>query len=157
MPKLLARSLASAALFVSVAGCGSGFTDAESNDVDSPMSPLPESFAGRPVEMQGSLRVRSPNVVIYVWDAGQVDGDVVSLAVDGTWVLQRYTLTASKRAIRATLNPKGASYLVLFANDDGSIPPNTAAVSIDDGSGEQRLVLSADLFTNGAVTLQVQR
>ena len=121
-----------------------------------PVPNVPASYNGRPVNVQGEITVARPNITVYVWDSGTVDGDIISLAVNGNWITQNRTLTASKVAIPVTLNSKGYSYLLLYAVNEGSIPPNTAAVSIDDGTGEQLLTLSANLSTNAALNLRVR-
>ena len=121
-----------------------------------PVPNVPASFNGRPVDVQGEITVASPNVTIYVWDSGTIDGDIISLAVNGNWVTQNRTLTGSKVAIPVTLNSKGYSYLLLYAVNEGSIPPNTAAISINDGTGEQLLTLSANLSSNAALNLRVR-
>jgi hypothetical protein len=145
--------VAVAAIVIALAACELITTGAESTRAPN----VPSTFAGRPVDVQGLIVVRSPNVTIYVWDSGTIDGDVVSLALNGAWSVHGHTLTADKRAIHTTLNSSGYSYLLLYAHTEGSLSPNTAAVSIDDGTGEQVLTLSANLLTNGAVSLLVQR
>lgn len=121
-----------------------------------PVPNVPTSFSGRSVDVQGEITVASPNVTVYVWDSGVIDGDIISLAVNGSWVTQNRTLTASKFAIPVKLNSKGYSYLLLYAVNEGSIRPNTAAISINDGTREQLLSLSANLTTNGALNLVVR-
>jgi len=118
---------------------------------------VPSTFAGRSVQVQGTAYVKNNNVTLRVWDSGQIDGDIISLAVNGQWVLQNYTLTGTKYNVPVTLNRSGYSYILLYAHNEGSIPPNTAAVSIYDGVSEQTLVLSANLQTNGAYNVVVQR
>lgn len=139
--------LVSALAFV---GCGLFDEDT----VDSPN--VPSTFNGRPVETQGTVYVNSKDVTFYVWDSEIIDGDRISLIVDGDTILSDYTLTGTKRAIAHKLDNKGYNYVLLYAHNVGSLPPNTAALSIDDGDKEQVLVLSADLQTNGAYSIFVQ-
>jgi hypothetical protein len=145
--------LAAAALAVGVTACD--LATAPSDDGDSTATPTtPTTFAGRPVDVQGEIDVSSRNVVFNTWDSSQIDGDIVSLYVNGTPIVQNYTLTGAKRAIPFTLN-KGYNYVLLYAHNEGSISPNTAAVSIVENGREQTLVLSADLRTNGAYNIRV--
>jgi hypothetical protein len=117
---------------------------------------VPAEFNGRPVDVQGTAYVASPNVVLNLWDSGAIDGDIVSIMVNGVWVVQNLTLTGTKQPFNVTLNPSGYSYIMLYAHNEGDISPNTAAVSLNDGTGEQTLVLSADLLTNGAYNIVVE-
>lgn len=118
---------------------------------------VPTSYDGRVVDVQGTVYVSSRNVTFYVWDSGTIDDDNVTLIVNGNVILSNYTLTGTKKAISYTLSNYGYNYVILYANNEGSIPPNTCALSIDDGNGEQDLVLSADLSTNGAYNIYVSK
>ena len=123
----------------------------EEDTVDSPN--IPSTFNGRPVDTQGTVYVNSKDVTFYVWDSEVIDGDRISLIVNGDTIL---SLTGTKRAIPHKLDNKGYNYVLLYAHNVGSIQPNTAALSIDDGDQEQVLVLSADLDTNGAYSIFVE-
>jgi hypothetical protein len=113
---------------------------------------VPDTYNGRPVDVQGTLYVNNKNVTFYVWDSGSIDGDIISLIVNGKELVSYYTLTGSKKAVYATLN-KGYNYVLLYAHNEGNVSPNTAALSIDDGSGEQQIILSANLSTNAAYNI----
>jgi len=119
---------------------------------------MPSSYDGRPVDDQGTVYVSNRNVTIRAWDSGDIDGDIISLIVNGDVVLSSYTLDGplNKKEISVKLDNNGYNYILLYAHNEGSISPNTAALSIDDGTGEQNLVLSADLLTNGAMSIYVQ-
>lgn len=117
---------------------------------------VPDTYSGRSVDVQGTVYVSSKNVTFRVWDSGQIDGDIITLVVNGNEVLSYYTLTGTKRDISVTLDNNGYNYVLLYAHNEGSIPPNTAALSIDDGVTEQDLVLSANLTTNGAYNIVVE-
>lgn len=110
---------------------------------------VPDSYKGRPVDVQGTLYVNNKNVTFYVWDSGMIDGDIITLTVNGSELISYYTLTGSKKSVSSTLN-KGYNYVLLYAHNEGSTPPNTAALSVNDGSGEQEITLSANLSTNAA-------
>ena len=126
----------------------------QENDSSRPITP--DTFMGRDVMEQGTVYVADRDVTLNVWDSGQIDGDIISLYVNGRPVVSQQTLSGSKRSYRVQLNRSGYSYILLYAHNEGSIPPNTAAVSIDDGYYEQTLVLSADLSTNGAYNIVVE-
>jgi hypothetical protein len=117
---------------------------------------MPDSYNGRPVDDQGTIYVSNKNVTFNVWDSGQIDGDIITLVVNDKEVISYYTLTGFKKSVSVTLSNKGYNYVLLYAHNEGSLPPNTAAVSIDDGSGEQTIILSANLSTNGAYNIVVE-
>lgn len=144
------RPLFAAACLLSAASCMEPTEPANNQPI------VPTTLNGRPVEVQGTATVNSHIVTFNVWDSGAIDGDIISLNVNGNWVLQQYTLTGTKKPISVTLNKSGYSYVALFAHNEGSSPPNTAALSLNDGTSEQTLVLSANLTTNAAYNLVVR-
>jgi hypothetical protein len=108
---------------------------------------------GRKVQAERVLEVRRKQVKIRVWDNGTVDGDVLSLFVNGELLLKNYRVTRNKYELFVTLD-KPVNYLILHAINLGSISPNTVAVSVDDGTGEQVVIVSSNLDTSGAVMIR---
>lgn len=118
--------------------------------VDSPN--VPTTFLGRCVEVQGSVAVTTRDVTLEVWDGATIDGDIISLIVNGVTVLSEFELDGppNKKAVPVRLANSGFNYVLLFAHNTGTLFPNTAALSVDDGVSVQQLVISANLTTNGA-------
>lgn len=107
----------------------------------------------REVRVSRVIEVQKPTIRIKVWDSGTVDGDIVTLFLNGERILDKYRVHKSKFAIPVTLKADH-NFLILHAEDLGSIPPNTIAVSVDDGVKEQIIVLSSDLKVSGAVLVK---
>ncbi|TAK44963.1 MAG: hypothetical protein EPO28_04165 [Saprospiraceae bacterium] len=112
-----------------------------------------EQHEGREVQVERVLEVKSRKVKIRVWDNGIVDGDVLSLFLNGELLLKNYRVTRNKYTIPVTLE-QPVNYIILHAISTGSISPNTVAVSVDDGTTEQIVVVSSNLKTSGAVMMQ---
>lgn len=147
----LRYALTALALSALLVGCGDLFGP----DFSEPN--VPATFEGRPVEVQGTVTVGSSSVTFSVWDHGNlVDGDIISLVVNGKYVIREHTLTRTKRDVTVQLNPSGYSYVMLYAHNEGTSPPNTAGLVINDGSGAQTFSLEADLETNAAYNIVVQ-
>jgi hypothetical protein len=119
---------------------------------------VPDFFAGRNVQVQGTATVTSREVTFYLWDSGTIDDDIISFYVNGKKQVDTHTLRGpnSKREVKVTLEYEGYNYILLYAHNEGTISPNTCAISYDDGFGEQRITLSADLQTNGAYNFVVE-
>lgn len=107
----------------------------------------------REVRVSRIIEVQKPNIRIKVWDSGTVDGDIVTLFLNGKRILDKYRVNKSKYNVSVTL-AEDNNFLILHAEDLGSIPPNTIAVSVDDGVKEQILVLSSDLKVSGAILVK---
>jgi hypothetical protein len=97
--------------------------------------------------------VNSPELTISVWDNGTEDGDVITLFFNGHQLAKQHRISKNKSNYRVKLSGN-ENFLILQADDLGSIKPNTVAVSINDGQREQIIVMSADLEENGAVLIR---
>ncbi|WP_020534608.1 hypothetical protein [Lewinella cohaerens] len=109
--------------------------------------------SGRTVKVDRVLQVRSDKIRIKVWDNGIVDGDILTLFLNGQQILHEYRVNKRKWSIPVDVL-QGENLLILHADDLGDIPPNTVAVSIDDGVKEQVIVLSSNLRESGAILIQ---
>lgn len=116
-------------------------------------SKIYEAEAQREVRVSRVVEVQKPVLQLKVWDSGTVDGDIVTLFLNGKKILDKHRVNKSKYAISVKLEENN-NFLILHAEDLGSIPPNTIAVSVDDGVKEQMLVLSSDLKMSGAVLVK---
>lgn len=118
---------------------------------------VPSTFGGRCVEVQGTVSVAASSVTFQVWDDATIDGDVISLIVNGNTVLNQITLDGpgNRHSVSVPLASSGYNYVILYAHNEGSVPPNTAALSLNDGRTTQNLVMSANLSTNGAYNIIV--
>ncbi len=112
-----------------------------------------ESSNKRPVKVERTLEVRSRDLRIRVWDNGTVDGDVVTLFLNGRRILHNFRVTKHKWSIPVTLEEDN-NFLILHAEDLGDISPNTVAVAVDDGFTEQIIILSSNLRESGAVLIR---
>jgi len=80
----------------------------------------------------------SATCILEIWDFGIVDGDIVTIMVDGKEVLANYTLTAEKKRIYIAVSGKTTTITVL-AVDEGLNSPNTSRVVLTDGDMQHSL------------------
>jgi hypothetical protein len=107
---------------------------------------------GRPVIVGKSILAFNPDITISLWDAEAIDGDTVSLILNGEYILRNQALTADKIDVKAKLQ-QGKNYLVLYAHNQGKYPPNTAAIIVDDGERKNQIELKSNLKSNGAIEI----
>lgn len=107
----------------------------------------------RQIKVERVLEVHNRNLRLRVWDNGAVDGDVCTIFLNGERLLSRYRVSKYKMTIPVTLKEE-SNFLILHAEDLGNIPPNTVAVSVDDGVKEQVIILSSNLNESGAVMIR---
>ncbi|QHT71635.1 hypothetical protein GXP67_35685 [Rhodocytophaga rosea] len=120
-----------------------------------PPKETPKQVAGRDLQVTHSVTVTKKKVIVKVWDHQTVDGDRVSLNLNGKWVLENYTLDKKAHIMEIELNP-GKNIFVLHALNLGTIKPNTAAIIIDDGTNVNQIVLESTLETSGTIEVTLK-
>ena len=107
----------------------------------------------RNVKVQNTMQVQSAEINIEVWDHESADGDVLSLQLNGEYILENYYLMQSKKIITVTLNP-GENTLVMTAVNQGRYKPCTAAILVDDGRNKQTYILDSDFSESGSLIIK---
>ncbi len=79
-------------------------------------------------------------VIVEIWDGGTFDGDKVTVTFDDVPVIKKYTLQKTKKRLAIALPATGVHYLSIYAEDEGSDPPNTATLTLTDGTKRYNLV-----------------
>jgi len=111
----------------------------------------PSVIQGRNVIGTEMVEVNTPELTIFVYDNSYMDGDTMSLYFNGKWILYHYGVTKKKWPVELQFKENTNNYLVLFANNLGKSPPNTAAVEINDGTRKRIYRLSSDLKSCSAI------
>lgn len=113
---------------------------------------------GRKSEFAQEVFFKSDSLQIAIYDNGVVDGDTVSVFLNGEVIMSRQGLKES--AIRKTIyiNPNDEAFtLVLFADNLGLYPPNTGLLVVRDGNDVYNLRFSADFQKNAGVVFKRKR
>jgi hypothetical protein len=102
-----------------------------------------------------SLYFKNDSLVLSLYDNGIIDGDTVSVYMNGENIISRQKLkeAATKKTIYISSNMDSVQ-LVLFADNLGSIPPNTGLLTVRDGDDVYQVRFSADLQTNASIILR---
>ncbi|MBM3914942.1 MAG: hypothetical protein FJ348_02755 [Sphingomonadales bacterium] len=97
-------------------------------------------------ELVKEIAISSKQLVISVYDNGEIDGDTVSVYLNGEVVLPKKRLGSTPLQLRISLSEeKDLQELTFVADNLGRIPPNTALMIVDTGQQQYRLqVLSTD-------------
>jgi WD40 repeat protein len=113
---------------------------------------IPKIIRNRKVEIQEVLDVSCDSIQIHFWDKQVVDGDIISVNINGEWILQRYVLDKYHRVLKIAI-PKGENYLIIHAHNEGSMSPNTIALKIDDGIKPKFISLYSDIKKSSAIII----
>jgi hypothetical protein len=101
------------------------------------------------------LLVNERNITLTVFDNGIVDDDTVSVFYNGKLLLSHQHLSEKPIVIPITLDEKTSIHeITLFAENLGSIPPNTALVVVKAGDKRYELFASASLTENAVISFE---
>jgi hypothetical protein len=103
-----------------------------------------------------ALSVKTRTVNIEIWDNDKEDGDIISLKLNGKWVLQNREVKKTPYKMSLTLT-EGENILIMQAENLGTRGNNTAAIKVDDGvSPTQTVVLNSDMGKSEAIKINVE-
>ena len=102
-----------------------------------------------------SFYFESDSLLLTLYDNGEVDGDTVTVLMNGNVIFSKVGLTtiANSKTIYITPNMDSVK-LVMYAENLGSIPPNTGLLIVNDGEKRYEVRFTADLETNAAIVLR---
>lgn len=98
------------------------------------------------------------SLVLTLYDNGYVDGDTVTVVMNGNIIFSKQMLT-EKANSKTIYIPKDLDSvkLIMYAESLGEIPPNTGLLIVMDGEKRFEVRFSADLKTNAAIMLRRKR
>ncbi len=109
----------------------------------------------RTIETIQSVNYKSDSLVLTLYDNGEVDGDTVSVLLNGEVIMPMVGL--STRAVRKTIYTKDlpdSIQIVMYAETLGSLPPNTGLLIVNDGNDRYEIRFSGDLKKNAAIVFK---
>lgn len=102
-----------------------------------------------------SYYFESDSLVLTLYDNGEVDGDTVTVLMNGGVLFSKAGLSTKPNTKTVYLTQTMDSVkLVMYAESLGEIPPNTGLLIINDGDKRYDVRFSADLTTNAAIVLR---
>ncbi|MBL7701011.1 MAG: hypothetical protein JNM14_02075 [Ferruginibacter sp.] len=110
---------------------------------------------GRIIETIQSVNYTSDSLMISLYDNGEVDGDTVSVLMNGNVIMPRVGL--STNAVRKTIYTKDITdsiQIVMYAENLGSLAPNTGLLIVYDGRDRYEIRFSGDLKKNAAIVFK---
>jgi hypothetical protein len=117
-----------------------------------PNKPLDDSYKKRNSELIKTIEIDSSSITVALYDNGEIDGDSISLFFNGKLLLSHKRL--SDKAIKLTLDVDPnheVNELIMYAENLGTIPPNTALMLVYDGENRYEVRISSDLQKSGTI------
>ena len=112
-------------------------------------------IAKRKIENLQALYFKSDSLQLTLYDNGEVDGDTVSVVMNGQVIMPRVGL--STNAVRKTIYTREAGdsiQLIMYAETLGSLPPNTGLLIVYDGSDRYEIRFSGDMQKSSAIVFR---
>jgi hypothetical protein len=97
-----------------------------------------------------TIEVDSKNFRVDMYDNGQIDGDTISLYLNGKLMVSRQRLSTTPITLNLNIE-EDQNELVMYAENLGTIPPNTALMVVTVGDKRIEVNISSSEQTNGAV------
>jgi len=92
------------------------------------------------------IKVDTGNVRLDFYDNAQIDGDTISVSVDNQTVVSHQRLAEKPITVYIRIDLiKTEHEVIMIAENEGSIPPNTALLIVTAGEKRYRLFLSSDV------------
>lgn len=111
-----------------------------------------EKYTERTKNILKRIDLKQSTFKVDLYDDGDIDGDIVSVYYNGKAVLSNKKLTDKPISLNLTADPdKTENELLIYAENEGDIPPNTALMIVTEGNTRTEVRIIADEKKNGVV------
>ena len=111
-----------------------------------------EKYTERTKNILKRIDLKQSTFKVDLYDDGDIDGDIVSVYYNGKAVLSNKKLTDKPISLNLAADPdKTENELLIYAENEGDIPPNTALMIVTEGNTRTEVRIIADEKKNGVV------
>ena len=104
-----------------------------------------------------TITVDSDSISVTLYDNGEIDGDSITLIYNDKILTKHQRLTDKPLTFFIKIKPGNSrNELLMYAENLGSIPPNTALIIIKDGDKRYELNVNSTKNSNGAVSFKLR-
>ena len=109
-------------------------------------------YADRAKNILKRIDLKQQNFKVDLYDDGDIDGDIISVYYNGKAVLSNKKLTDKPITLNLSADPdKTENELLIYAENEGDIPPNTALMVVTEGNTRTEVRITSDAKKNGVV------
>ena len=119
--------------------------------IKSPLKPIE-----RKIQKIDEIFFNSDSLLLSFYDNGTVDGDTISMVLNGRIIAEKIKLTtnAYRITIPTKIGQNDSLMLVMQAESLGLIPPNTGLLIIQDGAARYEIRFEGDMQRSSAIVLR---
>jgi hypothetical protein len=119
---------------------------------------LPPILELRQNELVREIFVDTGNIRLDFYDNGQIDGDTISVFVNGSTVVSRQGISTKPVTTFIRIDQRRLQQEVIMVGENlGTIPPNTALMIVNAGDKRYQLYLTSDDKKNALVRFIYQK
>ena len=116
---------------------------------------IEKQFTERENVIASDIEVRSDSLKVDFYDNGEIDGDSISIFYNRKLIAFNQKLSTGAVHFHLTLDStKLFNEITMFADNLGTIPPNTALMIVDDGYKKYEMRLSSSLDRNATIRIR---
>ncbi|MDO9377122.1 MAG: N-acetylmuramoyl-L-alanine amidase, partial [Ferruginibacter sp.] len=136
---------------------GNSSTSKASNGDNTAKETEDEKLTDRSRNVLKKIAISQPNFKVDLYDDGDVDGDIVTVYYNGKVVVSSKKLTEKPLSLNLSADPsRKENELLIYAENEGDIPPNTALMIVTEGNNRNEVRITADSKKNGVVLFSRQ-
>ena len=107
----------------------------------------------RSIETIQTVYFNTDSLKLTLYDNGEVDGDTVSVVVNGKVIMGKKGLSTNAIIETLYLTPElgDSLQMIMYAENLGAIAPNTGLLIVQDGKDRYEIRFSGDLTKNAAI------
>jgi len=123
-----------------------------------PAISIPETTRSRENHLVKTVIVNHENISVRLYDNGEVDGDSISVYLDGKPIVSNKGLSTQPITVNLRLDDSSPDHvLVMVAENMGRIPPNTSLMIVQDGDKRYEVSITSTEQKNAMVRFRYQK
>lgn len=121
------------------------------------ITPTIKGFEKRRTDIVKTIDIEQPTFHLDFYDNGEIDGDSITVFYNGKVVLSHQRLSDKPISLSLTLDKNASENIVtMYADNLGTIPPNTALMIVTDGGKRYEVRMESDYGKSGSVLFKAK-
>jgi len=105
-----------------------------------------------------TISVENDSISVSLYDNGIIDGDSITLIYNNEIMVAHQLLSSKPLTLSLKIDrQKSSNELVMYAENLGSIPPNTALMIINDGNNRYQVNVTSSKSSNGIISFTIKK